>query len=181
MAKTIEIQESAPSSRPIIVIAAIGNVAAILERAWLRIEEWTAYRWAARNVVFIVDGAGEWTPPLSPFTLSTAESWQDDAWTPATLRPTALGGFVFDECKTWRVTGVLGSTAAPPENVMEAVRRLARYFSETENSRATDGGLRRIDRHEKTSVELQTGWSAKAMQYSGAADLLRSYRKLGTE
>jgi hypothetical protein len=179
MARTVEIQEGAPASRPAVIVALCGDAAAILERAWTRTEGWIAYRWGIRNATFIVEGAGEWTPPLAPFTLATAEIWENDAWAPISLRPSALGGVILDGRGPYRLNGSLGSAAAPPELVIEAVRRLARYFGETAGSRATDGALRSINEPEKLSVELQANWSARALQYSGAADLLRPWRILG--
>ena len=38
---------------------------------WARLEAYTAWRWSARGVVWIVEGPGEWVPPLKPATITT--------------------------------------------------------------------------------------------------------------
>jgi len=71
----------------------------------------------------------------------------------------------------------VGHTDPPPSRVLEAHRRLVEYMGQrkvhppamvAQSSSMGDTG----------SIDFQfpTGWMAKAMQYSGAADLLRSFR-----
>jgi hypothetical protein len=143
--------------------------------AWRRIEEWTAHRWSARTVAWIVEGPGDFTPRLVPFALSTFEAWGDAVgWAAATPAPTPLGGYRLD-CGTYRITGTAGANAgAVPEPVLEAHRRLHEYalgvartwWSET----ATYSG---------EGWQASAGWAAKAIYLSGAADLLRPWRRLG--
>ena len=53
---------------------------------WQRIEAWTAVRWPVRAVVYIAEGPGEWRPRLSPVTITSIETWRDDAWQTVTPR-----------------------------------------------------------------------------------------------
>lgn len=72
--------------------------------------------------------------------------------------------------------GTLWTADAPPEDVLEAFRRLAEYSTDKDahpslTSRSVEiGSLRE-------SFERSPAWLARAMQYSGAADLLRPYRR----
>jgi hypothetical protein len=104
-------------------------------------------------------------------TVDSAEKWDGGAWETVTLDPSPLG---YDlQIATYRVTATVGSTDAPPEAVLEAYRRLAEYFAQVRTDPASghtsiqDGDF---------SFDRPAAWAARAMQYSGAADLLRSYR-----
>lgn len=150
--------------------------------AWQRVQGWVAHRWNVRSCVFVVEGPGDWIAPLQPFTATAMEQWIDNAWVSVTLAPNALGGLVLDAVGPYRLTGSLGTANAPPEVVRQAVWRLGKYLEAADvlpaNERATSsykfdvGGL---------SVERarNPNWIARAMQQSGAADLLRPWRRLG--
>ncbi len=138
---------------------------------WARIEAYTAHRFAARNVVWIVEGSGEWTPPLTPATVSTVEAWADgNGW--QTITPTAspLGGYLFDGFGPYRVSASVGSGTVP-EAVQEAYRRLYEYSKGIANQFRGDAAYSGGDEGPAYA------WTAKAMQLSGAADLLRPYRR----
>jgi hypothetical protein len=175
---TLTIAEGSPTTWPDPALPLSDAAAAIVpEVVWRRIESWIAYRWAERPCTFIVEGGcGAWRPPLVPFTVATTEVWHAEAWEPVTLAPHPLGGVVIGSASHYRFAGTLGADDDPPEDVLEAYRRLAEYWAHGEDhpgaSSYTDeiGSLRMIE-------ERSPAWLARAMAYSGAADLLRQYRR----
>jgi hypothetical protein len=175
---TVKINEGRPAEWPDPPFP-LGTAAAAIEPEviWRRIESWIAWRWGERPCAFIAEGGcGSWRAPLHPFTVETTEVWNGDGWEAVTLPADPLGGVKLGSAEAYRFTGTLGSDEDPPEDVLEAYRRLAGYFSETEHhpgaSSYTDeiGSLRRIEERAPT-------WLARALQHSGAADLLRPYRR----
>lgn len=157
-----------------------------IEAAWRRIESHIAYRWGERTVVFTVEGPGDWTPPLAPTTVTEVRAWRDDAWAVVTLPPTALGGLSCG-AETYQITATVGSTEDPPMDVQQAVTRLARYAAEYRWAlpTAAEAGLKDGHLSNNVAVALERPYTetlngmARALQYSGAADLLRPYRRLG--
>lgn len=182
MALTIKQTELLPDDYPTIP----GNVvlsaaAAVLDPAmiWQRIEGYIAHRWTERAVVWIVEGCGEWVPPLAPATITTIEIWSAGASQWETITPpdqAPLGGYWLPATGPYRFTATVGDDDAPlPANALEAFRRMAEYVAACP------------DKHGATREELRIGeisqsfnraasWMANAMQNSGAADLLRNYR-----
>jgi hypothetical protein len=146
------------------------------EPIWQRIEDWTRYRWGSRTVVYIAEGTGDWRPPLSPTTISTVEVWQDSAWAAVTLDPSPMSGFVLLG-ETYRFTGTVGDTALPPAGVIAAFGRLAEYFAAVAGD--LEPGVISSSDGDYSFEKAQPTWKAKAIQLSGAADLLRKYRDLG--
>lgn len=139
---------------------------------WQRLESWIAWRWPTRTVTWIIEGPGDWRPRLYPFTSSAAERWIDGAWTAETLKATPLGGFTLANEGPYRITGTAGDDSNPPAAVIEAFHRLHEFqsgialTSRNDTARTQDG-----------DTELVRAWAAKAIHLSGAADLLRSYRR----
>lgn len=174
MAETLKQTEAAPASYP--HIPGLLDAAALLEStAWQRIEVYTAHRFTERSVTWIVKGPGAWVPPLTPATGLAAEVWQDGAWKAATPAATPLGGYDLACDGPYRVTATVGDGPVPAA-VAEAVRRLAEYLA----SPADDPGTTRVELREgelHKSLDRAATWQARAMQYSGAADLLRPYRR----
>ncbi|WP_037471600.1 hypothetical protein [Sinorhizobium fredii] len=180
MATTIKQTEAIPASYPA-TPSGLSTAAQALDpdMIWQRIEAYIAYRWTSRNAAWIVEGCGEWNPPLTPATVSTVEVWEDYAWTETTLDPSPLGGYFLPGDGPYRFTATVGGgSPAPtvPEAVNEAFRRLAEYM-------AADRGTAGVTR-EQTSVgsitvatSRSSSWMAQAMQNSGAGDLLRPYRR----
>ncbi|MBX9746383.1 MAG: hypothetical protein K2X34_05750 [Hyphomonadaceae bacterium] len=197
MARTIVVAESAP--------AAYANAYTVFldvgpkpEAVWQRIESWIAYRWGERNCVFTVEGPGHWKPPLLPFVASTTEVWVSDAWEATALRPSPFGGFVLESAGPFRITGVLGDAGPLPPAVKEAVFLLSEYLTSAamiptrERSAASIEVFRppllnepgepisSSEPRPKLRIENQNPqWIARALIYSGAADLLRPWRNLG--
>lgn len=144
---------------------------------WRRIETWIRHRWEPRTVVWRVRGPGEWEPRLSPATVTATKVWRDGAWSDVTLEA-APGGYVLED-ETYQITATVGSTDDPPAPVLEAFRRLAEYLSESTMTAAPSGVSSMKDVYaDGTTVEFNVSpsWRARAMHYSGAADLLREFR-----
>lgn len=202
MAVTLRIDEGEPDTYPRIVIEddpAIAidpepQIRKTVAAAWQRVESYIAHRWNSRSVVYIAEGPGDWRADLSPSTIANVEVWRDNAWVAETLDPAPLGGYGLDSEGPYRFTGTVGSASEPPRAVKEAVFRLVQYFRAVDetppehrivSSLKTDQApyyqphdathsLRELD-IERPNAQ----WIARALQYSGAADLLRPYRKLG--
>ena len=143
------------------------------EAVWQRIEAWTAHRWGARPCTFIVETGTRraWRRPLHPFTVETTEAWVGEEWEPVTLAPDYAGGVqVHRHPRRGR---------RPARDVVEAYRRLAGHFVAIKIHSPMLGS----SRHEQSNgdrslaVERAPTWTARAMQNSGAADLLRAYRR----
>jgi len=202
MAVTLRITEGEPENYPRIVIDDDPTVEMdpepqirkIVTAAWQRVETYIAHRWNSRSVEYIAEGPGEWHPKLSPSTISTVEIWRDSAWVAVTLEPTPLGGYVLEGVGPYRFTGTVGSLNEPPRAVKDAVFRLVQYFKTVDDMPPEHRivGSFKTDQepyyqphdleHSLRAVEIERAnphWVARAMQYSGAADLLRPYRKLG--
>ncbi|WP_022695867.1 hypothetical protein [Ponticaulis koreensis] len=185
MATTLKQQEAIPAERPEVTqfahwelptgVEGHGVATVNVEAVWQRLESWIAYRWGERSVIWTVQGGGEWQAPLYPATIATIEVWQDDAWAETTLTAGPLGGLDTTDGETYRVTATVGSTDDPPEAVQEAFRRLHEYSrgiaEQFKDSFAYIG-------HGDGETRI-AAFAAKAMSLSGAADLLRKYRRAG--
>lgn len=146
-----------------------------LPAAWARIEAYIARRFAARVVTWIAEGPGDWLPPLKPATITSVEEWRGSTWEETTLDPSPLGGFVLKGCGPYRFTADVGDDADVPPLIVEAVKRLAEYFAVI----GFDGvGLRTENVDGVWSGEHDNRARARALQDSGAADLLRNYRRV---
>lgn len=175
MAKTISQIEGQPSAYPDTPFP-MSLEAQLLDPGmiWHRLEQWMAWRWQVRSVVWTVDGVGEWKPPLTPAEVTTVERWAG-AWVAVSPPASPFGGYILPH-GTYRVTASVGSTDAPPPAVQEAFVRLAEYMAaETHIAGAatvseTEGSLSRM-------VRRSADWKAMAGHNSGAFDLLRPYRR----
>ncbi|MDX1240571.1 hypothetical protein GOL95_11025 [Sinorhizobium medicae] len=177
MATTIKQQEAIPASYPA-TPSGLSTAAAALdpEMIWQRIEAYTAWRYTSRAVTWIVEGCGDWSPPLAPATIATVEVWRADAWESVALSPSPLGGYSLPG-GTYRFVGTVGNGDVPAA-VDEAFRRLAEYMAAAKKGspgatreRVTAGSIT-VDKSRSAS------WAAQAMSNSGAGDLLRSYRRV---
>jgi hypothetical protein len=166
--------EAHPTSWPAIPVD--GLDLASRAAVWRRIESFIALRVAPREAIYTVAGPGAWRPRLRPFEIDLVEQWGADGWETVTgLAPEPLGGVELG-CGTYRITASIGSFGAPPADVLEAARRLASYQLGMAGIGADVG------RKELNIGELRVSserWPARALQLSGAADLLRPYRDLG--
>jgi hypothetical protein len=173
--------EGETTSHP--TVTGLSPKAAALERSalWSRLESWIAWRWGARQVVWTIQGEGEWVPDLCPVVSATAGLWNGTDWTPQTLAPAPLGYVL--PAGTHRIEATVGSGEGVPEAVEEAFRRLAEYSVEIGSDTMTTGHPSHTS-HDvniagsiEESFQRSATWAARAIHYSGAADLLRPYRR----
>jgi hypothetical protein len=147
--------------------------------AWQRVEPYIAWRFAPRAVVWIVEGPGEWSPPLKPATVSAVEIWTGEAWENVTENASPLGGYCLSGAGPYRFTASVGSVVdqAPPTIVQEAVKRLAEYLGAEAGTAGAASETSDIPGVLRRELTRSPSWMARAMQNSGAADLLRTYRR----
>lgn len=180
MAVTIKQTETTPEAYPEAPEGLSAAATAILPAVWRRIEIYIAYRTTVRDVTWIVEGCGEWVPPLTPASIATVEVWQGDAWQEADPRPSPLGGYALPGHGPYRFTGTAGDDDADvPPDILEAVRRLAEYMAvavDREHPGARTVSMATADVG-SLSIERSPAWMAQALVNSGAADLLRRYRR----
>lgn len=177
MAVTVRQTESAPEAYPDAPEGLSSEAAAINPALiWQRIESYVAWRWSTRDVEWVIEGDGDWCPPLKPAIVSTTEGWRDGAWEAVELRPTPLGGYCLAGCGPHRIIGTVGEDdAAVPALVLEAYRRLAEYTAQINFEHP---GVRSITVPDVATEEFASpSWRARALQDSGAADLLRTFRR----
>ena len=142
---------------------------------WARIEAHVAHRWTARDVTWIIDGTGDWKPPLTPATITQAERWTGTAWETVTL-PDGPLGYCLELDGPYRIEATIGA-GDPPAPVLEAFRRVAEYLAdETDRAGASEYSVNMGGAIEE-NYRRNAAWVALALQNSGAADLLRPYRR----
>lgn len=155
--------------------------AALEDVAWQRVEAYVRCRWTPRRVMWIVEGPGPWSPPLEPAALEETEEWsRAGEWGAAEAVGAPMGVFL-RSTGPWRFEAeVGGGSPAPvvPVAVLEAVRRLAEYLAVeakpgVTSEQASVGAL-------TYAIRRDASWQAKALQNSGAADLLRPWKRLKT-
>ncbi|WP_417709771.1 hypothetical protein [Roseibium aggregatum] len=176
MVELIKQVEAIPETYPD-VPDGLSTAAAALDSdfLWQRIENYVAHRWTTREVVWTVDGPGDWVPNLTPVSVTSVEVWSDGAWSSVTLNPMPLGGYWLPSACAYRFTADVGGGDVPAV-VNEAFKRLAEYAAATVEEpgaasyRYTVGQL-------SVSWRKSPDWIAKGLVQSGAADLLRPYRR----
>lgn len=177
MADTIRQDEAMPAEYPDPPDNLSTAAAALdLDLVWQRIEAYVAHRWAVRDVTWIVDGRGEWCPPLTPATIATVEVWQADAWQSVTLSPSPFGGYVLPGHGPYRFKGTAGGGDVPAV-VTEAFRRLAEYMVAGLGVAGATSERQAVDGIGDTVISRSASWAARAIVNSGAGDLLRPYRR----
>ena len=146
---------------------------------WGRIEAYTAYRFTPRAVAWTIRGetGAEWTPPLAPLVSLSVERWWDATWTAVDLVAGPLGHCLPSD-GTFRITGQVGAGPVPAP-VSEAYRRLAEYLSDTDDRAGASSYSVGMGGEIEEEYNRNPAWVARAMQNSGAADLLRPYRRAG--
>lgn len=150
---------------------------------WARIEAYTAHRFTDRQAIWTLEGAenDNWAPPLTPVTSLSAEKWDGSAWVSATLSEGPFG-YCIPSDGVFRITAQVGQGPVPAP-VSEAFKRLAEYSVEI----GADSMVTGHAAHQSHSYNLagevqedfsrQATWAARAIQNSGAGDLLRPYRR----
>ncbi len=172
-----ERREEFPATYPDTPEGLLSDKAAALDDVliWDRIESYIAHRWTEREVVWIVLGPGEFVPDLKPATITAQEVWSATGYVATSLDPSPLGGVMLPGDGHYRFTATVGGGTVPA-GVWEAFRRLAEYYAE----RPRHQGAGRVTNETgplKTDFDRTPKWVAMAMQLSGAADLLRQYRR----
>jgi hypothetical protein len=169
--------EEIPAQYPA-VPADLSAEAAALDEAmiWARIEDYIAHRFTEREVVWTLLGNGgdQFHPRLTPVTSSVADLWTGEAWEAVTLLQGPLG-VCLPASGTYRITAQVGGGDVPAP-VSEAFRRLAEYLAADPGTAGASSTSVSIGPIEETLDRAPT-WIARAMQHSGAADLLRTYRR----
>lgn len=175
---TIRQSESLPAAYPAAPLG-LSAAAKALDPSliWQRIESYIAYRFTPRDVMWIATGHGEWHPPLAPATIATTEVWNGSAWETATPDPSPLDGFLLHGYGPYRVTASVGSGDVPAA-VLEAFRRLAEYMAAKPGTPGASTEQTIVFGVLKTETVRSESWMALALQNSGAADLLRPFRKV---
>lgn len=154
--------------------AGLSTAAAAIPLAvvWQRLEQYINRRWAARSVVWYADGPGLWEPRLFPVaSLDTAEVWHNGAWETVTLTAAPRGWWL--EGGDYKLTATVGDDGTLPDKMTTAYAALAEYMAETE----ADGGATQIADGD-FSYSRSANAVARAIFYSGAADMLRVYKKV---
>lgn len=183
MAETLKQTEAVPADYPDSPAGLTVAAAALaVEPLWQRIESYVSQRWTPRVVTWLVEGPGDWSPPLSPATITTAEVWAGGEWSEVILQA-APDGFCLAAGGPYRITATVGGGDVP-EAVLEAFRRLAEYsaaigsYGSWKGPAGATSSDMRIGDGLSHSVDRPATWAARALINSGAADLLRPYRRV---
>lgn len=145
---------------------------------WQRLEAYVAWRWSPRLVTWTVSGeAGQqWSAPLAPISDHAAKGWDNGAWQTRDILEGPMG-LIIPHRGSWRISATVGDDVPLPEAVGEAFRRLAEFAA------AQTGGMPGASSYSINIGQLSESWSmapafmARALDNSGAADLLRPYRR----
>lgn len=171
--------EAVPASYPA-APSGLSIQAAALEATaiWQRIEAYTKTRYTARQVVWTLEGCEglDWTPPLSPVASYSAQKWESGLWVTVTI-PEGPIGLCLPSDGIFRVTAQVGA-GTPPGAINEAFRRLAEYVSDEPDRAGVSSYSVNMGNAVQESYQRSAAHVARAIQYSGAADLLRPYRRL---
>jgi hypothetical protein len=171
--------EATPETYPAAPAGLSTAAAALADVAWARLESYIAHRYTARDVTWIVEGPGEFVPPLTPATVSTVEVWSAaGVWDDCTPPASPLGGYWLSATGPFRFTATVGADAGDvPPAVEEAVRRLAEYLAADPGTPGATSENHAVEGVDSVQVARSASWMARALHNSGAADLLRNYRR----
>lgn len=171
-------EEDIPATYPEMPEGLLGENAAALDASliWQRIEEYIVYRWTERQVIWTVRGPGEFVPDLAPAEITVTKIWNGSTYIDASLDPSPLGGVLLTGDGPYRFTATVGGGTVPVA-VTEAFRRLAEYMAERPERHGSGRTSHTIESLSE-DFDRSPKWVALAIQLSGAADLLRSYRRV---
>jgi hypothetical protein len=177
MAVTLQQTESLPASYP--TVTGLSSEADALDKdaLWQRLEGFCAYRWTVRTVVWVVEGCGDWKPPLAPAEVSLCERWNGQDYETVTPDSSPYGGYVFHHHGPHRITATVGDDVTCPAAVLEAFKRFAEYSAEINGADCTTAYQAASVGGVSITTRRDTGWAGNALINSGAADLLRPYRR----
>jgi len=179
IARTLRQAEAAPAAYPVVLGLSDAAAAIDAEPVWRRIESYVAHRWTPRDVVWIVRGAGEWLPPLGPAAITGVSSWSGGEWSPGMTLVKGPCGVSLAYDGPWRLEATVGDTAdALPGDVAEAFRRLAEYLAAPDAIGIPGASRYSVDLGRVSeTISRREDHMARALINSGAADLLRPYRR----
>lgn len=143
---------------------------------WQRMEHYVAHRWTPREVTWLARGAGEWRPPLTPATIDQAHIWTGEDWEEITLSPAPLG-FVLPSGR-FKIVCTVGADNPLPAAVEEAFRRMVDYVNAGDRGIAGASSFTVSEGDLTETVSRNPAFVARALINSGAADLLRAYRRV---
>ncbi|MEM9714934.1 MAG: hypothetical protein AAF826_00300 [Pseudomonadota bacterium] len=178
MVEIIKQTEAAPDNYPGLPSGLSAMAAALdTDALWARIESHITYRFTARELVWVIEGlkGDDWTPPLASVVSQVAQKWDGGAWVSVALQDGPLG-LCLPSDGLFKVAAQVGAGPVPAP-VSEAFRRLAEYL-------ADDGDQAGVSEYSfwiaemSESFKRNAAWTAKALQDSGAADMLRPYRRV---
>lgn len=92
---------------------AITTAGDIEDAIWQRIESYIAHRFTERSVTWLIEGAGDWMPPLTPATIQTVECWESGQWVQTNADPSPFGGICLPRSGAWRVVASVGTGPIP--------------------------------------------------------------------
>ncbi|MDN5872795.1 MAG: hypothetical protein L0H29_00230 [Sinobacteraceae bacterium] len=145
------------------------------QHLWDRLEAYVAHRWVAREVTWIICGGGEWKPPLTPAVIDKAYIWTGDDWEETTLAPAPIG-FTVPEGRL-KIEATVGANNTAPAAVKEAIQRLSDYVTaETIGAPGASSYSANVGQLSE-SISRHPAFMARALDNSGAADLLRPYKR----
>lgn len=183
-AATLIIGEGEPTAYPDRPTG-LSSVAAEIAPAviWGRLESWISTRWSERAVSFTVEGEGCWSSPIGPFALTDAREWDaaSESYVPTTLAKSPTGFRL--EANVYQIEGTAGFTTTPPDRVLEAYRRYAEFCAEAIRDPkrvGTSAHTLDLDGAISRSTSQPSSWLTRGLHLSGAADLLRPWRRLGS-
>lgn len=180
MIQILQRLEAVPEAYPT-VPDGLSTAAAALDSdaIWQRIEGYIAHRWSEREVVWVVEGPGEFRMDLAPAVVSGYQIWRGSSYGTTTLYAGPLDGLDLSEDGPYRITADVGAGPVPAD-AQEAFRRLAEYFAEEADRRpgASSYQITLGDGAISESYERSPNWIARAIINSGAGDLLRRYRRV---
>lgn len=195
-------EELPPSAYPEVPRSALlmDDATGIPDWIWERIEAYCNWRWTPREAQIEIDGSGWISLPVRPLRVTKLEYFDEmvsyrsseTSWTEFTPASAARqrGGKIYSPFSHCRITGIVGENNPAPPAVIQAAVRLHAYLGHTpesfpmwatgrthtaENTTESEGSSSTSNRNE--SFQRPANYIAKAMQNSGAADLLRPYRR----
>lgn len=145
---------------------------------WGRLEAYCAWRGTEREIVYILEGFGAWRPDVFPVTVATVEVWSNDEWAATTLTASPEGGYMLDG-GTYRVTTTAGAEApvTVPPAIAESYGRIAEYMVAADDKPGSASFRLQLGGGLELETDRAPTWRARAIQNSGAGDLLRAYRR----
>lgn len=174
------------------------DTAGVPDWIWQRIEAYCNWRWTPREAQIVVDGGMPFNIPARPFRITKVEKYPPaptgletmEWYEVPTSYVTQMGWRMIPCGELVRITGIVGEDNPAPPAVIQAAVRLHGYLGHTPESypmwatgrshtaeHTTTGEGGGSTRSQNESFQRRADYMALAMQHSGAADLLRRYRR----